>query len=132
MSDLAAGRAAQGEFRILVVDDDPDMAGFLVRLLQQQGLQAEVAANGHAALQRIAAAPPDLVLLDVLMPGPSGFDICRHLKSNEATALTPVILVTALEDQESRVRGIEAGADAYITKATFDQKHLLDIIRRFI
>lgn len=116
MSDLAAGRTAQGTFRILVVDDDPDMARFLVRLLVQQGMQAEVAADGHAALQRIAAAPPDLVLLDVLMPGLSGFDICRRLKSNEATALTPVVLVTALEDQESRVRGIEAGADDFLSK----------------
>ncbi|MEW6688978.1 MAG: response regulator [Pseudomonadota bacterium] len=116
MSDLAAGQTAQGTFRILVVDDDPDMAGFLVRLLAQQGMQAEVASDGDTALARIAAAPPDLVLLDVLMPGPSGFDICRRLKGNEATALTPVVLVTALEDQESRVRGIEAGADDFLSK----------------
>jgi class 3 adenylate cyclase len=116
MSDLAAGQTAQGTFRILVVDDDPDMAGFLVRLLAQQGMQAEVASDGNMALAKIASAPPDLVLLDVLMPGPSGFDICRRLKANEATALTPVVLVTALEDQESRVRGIEAGADDFLSK----------------
>jgi CheY-like chemotaxis protein len=80
MNDLA-GRAVQGErgpalngaFRVLVVDDDPDMAGFLVRLLKQQGLQTEIASDGHEALARIQASPPDLVLLDVQMPGPDGF-----------------------------------------------------------
>ncbi len=119
MSDLASGRAAQNTqaaFRVLVVDDDPDMAGFLARLLVQQGMQAEVATDGPAALEMIAASPPDLVLLDVQMPGPSGFDICRQLKSREATALLPVVLVTALEDQDSRVRGIEAGADDFLSK----------------
>jgi adenylate cyclase len=119
MSDLASGRAAQREvaaFRVLVIDDDPDMASLLARMLAQQGMQAEVAADGHAALQRIAASPPDLVLLDVLMPGPSGFEICRRLKGQEATALLPVVLITALEDQDSRVRGIEAGADDFLSK----------------
>jgi len=119
MSDLASGRAAQRAqvgFRVLVVDDDPDMAGLLVRMLAQQGMQAEIAADGHAALQLIAAAPPDLVLLDVQMPGPDGFEICRELKGREATALLPVVLITALEDQDSRVRGIEAGADDFLSK----------------
>jgi class 3 adenylate cyclase len=92
------------------------MAGFLARLLKQQGMQAEVAGDGDTALAMIAAAAPDLVLLDVQMPGMSGFDVCRRLKANEATALLPVVLVTALEDQESRVRGIEAGADDFLSK----------------
>jgi len=119
MSDLASGRAAQqaqSAFRVLVVDDDPDMAGVLARMLTQQGMLADVVADGEAALKMIAAAPPDLVLLDVQMPGPSGFEICRRLKGQEATALLPVVLVTALEDQESRVRGIEAGADDFLSK----------------
>lgn len=119
MSNLAAGRmapAAQVAFRVLVVDDDPDMAGFLVRLLTQQGLQADIASDGHAAMAMIAASPPDMVLLDVQMPGPDGFEVCKRLKSNDATALLPVVLVTALEDQDSRVRGIEAGADDFLSK----------------
>ncbi len=119
MSDLASGRAAQNTqaaFRVLVVDDDPDMAGFLTRMLVLHGMQAEVATDGPAALEMIAASPPDLVLLDVQMPGLSGFDVCRQLKGQEATALLPVVLVTALEDQESRVRGIEAGADDFLSK----------------
>lgn len=115
MSNLAQN-AVQTAFRVLVVDDDPDMAGFLARLLSQQGLQAEIASDGHEALAKIAASPPDLVLLDVQMPGPDGFEICRRLKSNEATALLPVVLVTALEDHASRVAGIEAGADDFLSK----------------
>jgi DNA-binding response OmpR family regulator len=124
MNERAAAQAARPApepvplvpFRVLVVDDDPDMSGFLVRLLKQQGLQADVAEDGHSALRMIAAAPPDLVLLDVQMPGPDGFEICRRLKSSESTALLPVVLVTALEDHDSRVRGIEAGADDFLSK----------------
>jgi len=119
MSDLASGRVAQqaaAAFRVLVVDDDPDMAGFLARMLTQQGMHTQVAADGRAALEAIELSPPDLVLLDVQMPGQSGFDICRRLKGQEATALLPVVLITALEDQDSRVRGIEAGADDFLSK----------------
>ncbi len=116
MSNLAAGRTAQGAFRVLVVDDDPDMAGFLARLLVQQGMQTDTALDGDEALQKITVTAPDLILMDVMMPSKSGFDVCRQLKTNEATALIPIILVTALEDQESRVRGIEAGADDFLSK----------------
>jgi len=117
-ADNAAGRsgAEPAPFRVLVVDDDPDMASFLARLLSRQGLQAETVVDGHAALVAIAADPPDLVLLDVQMPGPDGFEICRRLKASEATALLPVVLVTALEDHDSRVRGIQAGADDFLSK----------------
>jgi DNA-binding response OmpR family regulator len=116
MNDLAAARATQGAFRVLVVDDDPDMAGFLARLLAQQGMKADTVADGREALAKIVADPPDLVLLDVMMPGMSGFEVCRQLKNDEQTALVPVVLVTALEDHQSRVRGIEAGADDFLSK----------------
>jgi class 3 adenylate cyclase len=115
-SKRATPSAQATPFRVLVVEDDPDMAGFLVHLLVQQGLVADIASDGYMALAQIAAAPPDLVLLDVQMPGPDGFEICRRLKSSEATALLPVVLVTALDDHDSRVRGIEAGADDFLSK----------------
>ncbi len=119
MSDLAAPARtalAQSVFRVLVVDDDPDMAAFLARMLEREGMEAHVVADGAAALAAVAASRCDLVLLDVLLPDASGFDICERLKSDPATALIPVVLVTALEDRASRVRGIEAGADDFIHK----------------
>ena len=119
MSKRAGGPAAPPArlaYRVLVVDDDPDMVAFLARLLRKEGLTVETAVDGAEALARVSATSPDLVLLDVMMPGESGFDICRQLKGDEATALIPVVLVTSLEDSESRVRGIEAGADDFLSK----------------
>ena len=119
MSDLAAAgqsAPAQVTFRVLVVDDDPDMAAFLSRMLAGEGMHAETVADGAAALAAVAASRPDLVLLDVMLPDASGFEICERLKADAATALIPVVLVTALEDRASRVRGIEAGADDFLHK----------------
>ena len=120
MSDMAAAgqtAPAQTLFRVLVVDDDPDMAAFLARMLSMEGMKADIVHDGDAAIQSVMASAPDLVLLDVMLPGErSGFEICEHLKSNPSTALIPVVLVTALEDRDSRVRGIEAGADDFLSK----------------
>jgi class 3 adenylate cyclase len=119
MNDQVPARgvaAAQDAYRVLVVDDDPDMAGYLSLLLQREGMAVETASDGESALVRVMTAPPDLMLLDVMMPGMSGFDVCRQLKGDESTALIPIVLVTALEDTESRVRGIEAGADDFLSK----------------
>ena len=113
MPEAAEGAAP---FRVLVVDDDPDMAGFLQMWLKREGMQTLVAHDGDSALMKIMTEAPDLVLCDVMMPGPDGFEICRRVKADEATALIPVVLVTALEDQDSRVRGIEAGADDFLSK----------------
>jgi class 3 adenylate cyclase len=120
MSEVVpAGRLAPTQatnFRVLVVDDDPDMAAYLARLLEGEGLAAETVHSGDAAIVYVMATPPDLILLDVMMPGTDGFEICRRLKAETATAMIPIVLVTALEDQQSRVRGIKAGADDFITK----------------
>jgi class 3 adenylate cyclase len=117
MSELSApAKHAQTGFRVLVVDDDPDMASFLARLLRNEGLQVETVLDGDAALVQVLASPPDLILLDVMLPGMSGFQICERLKADESTALIPIVLVTALEDHQSRVRGIEAGADDFLSK----------------
>ncbi|MBV8032473.1 MAG: response regulator [Betaproteobacteria bacterium] len=118
MSELSApARHAQAEFRVLVVDDDPDMAAFLARMLRKEGLTVDTVHEADAALVQVLASPPDLILLDVMLPGDvSGFDICERLKADEETALIPIVLVTALEDQQSRVRGIRAGADDFLSK----------------
>src|SRR5262249_50002007 len=116
MSDLAAtGRdvAPQAAFRVLVVDDDPDMAALLAATVEAEGMEAEMVNDGSAVIASVAAAPPDLVLLDVLLPGACGFEICRRLKADPLPALTPVVLVTGLGDRESRLRAIKAGADDF-------------------
>jgi adenylate cyclase len=113
---LEPSAQSEAPFRVLVVDDDPDMTAFLAHLLRKQGIDVETAGDGEAALAQVAKAKPDLMLLDVMMPGPSGFDVCRKLKSDHGTALMPVVLVTALGDKESRVKGIEAGADDFLAK----------------
>ncbi|HXU43742.1 MAG TPA: response regulator [Burkholderiales bacterium] len=120
MSEVVpAGRLAPAQaaaFRVLVVDDDPDMAAYLARLLVSEGFTAHTVQSGEAAMGYVRSTPPDLILLDVMMPGSNGFEICERVKADTATALIPIVLVTALEDQPSRVRGIKAGADDFLSK----------------
>ena len=112
----ASKAASQAQFRVLVVDDDPDMAALLARMLTKEGMAVDTLFDGDAALAHALEAHPDLILLDVMLPGLSGFQICERLKADEATALIPIVLVTALEDTQSRVRGIIAGADDFLSK----------------
>jgi putative two-component system response regulator len=101
---------------ILVVDDTEANRQLLTRLLGREGYSVCTAQDGREALQLVAEQPPDLILLDVMMPGMIGFDVCRELKRQPATRLIPVVLITSLQDSENRIRGIEAGADDFITK----------------
>ncbi|QQE66834.1 metal-dependent phosphohydrolase [Leptolyngbya sp. BL0902] len=101
---------------VLVVDDHVPSRMTAVALLAVDGYHVEQADCGHAALSRIAQCPPDLIVLDVMMPGLDGYEVCRRLKRNDATRLIPIIFVTALEDREARLKGIEAGGDDFITK----------------
>ncbi len=102
--------------RILVVDDDPRNVKLLEALLLPMGYEVVKASNGPAALEAVQGAGIDVVLLDIMMPGMNGYDVCRRLKSMEGTRALPVILVTALEDVDSKVKGIQAGADEFLTK----------------
>ena len=104
------------DFRVLVVDDDPDMLNLLTGMLSTAGMRADTVLDGDAALVHAIASPPDLILLDVLLPGIDGFTVCERLKQEPATAMIPIVLVTALEDSPSRVRGIRAGADDFLSK----------------
>lgn len=101
---------------ILIVDDSAANRDTLIELLGVDHFQLEEAADGPTALRLAAANPPDLVLLDVMMPGMDGYTVCRRLRADEQLAGVPVIMITALDDQASRLAGIEAGADDFIAK----------------
>ena len=107
---------------ILVVDDEPFNRDVLVQQLETLGCRTVEARNGREALARVASDPPDLVLLDVLMPSMDGFATLQALKSGEATQHIPVIIMTALHGQDERIRFIEAGAYEFLTKPVDDRE----------
>ena len=102
--------------KVLVVDDTPHNVKLLADLLAVKGYAVATAATGEEALARISAEQPDLVLLDVMMPGLSGYDVCRSIRADPKTALLPVVLVTSLDPHQERLHGIEAGADDFLSK----------------
>src|SRR5262245_64401437 len=102
--------------RVIVVDDEPANVRLLTRQLARDGHVVLAATNGDEALALIAREQPDLVLMDVMMPRRDGYETCRALKENASTRLIPIVLVTALSDSADKVRGLEAGADDFLTK----------------
>jgi adenylate cyclase len=102
--------------RILVVDDQPTVAEMTAGLLRALGHEVHVALDGEVALEHLSGGHFDLVLCDIMMPGMDGYELCRRLRADAATALLPVVLVTSLDPQSERVKGIEAGADDFIAK----------------
>lgn len=113
--------------RILVADDMPDNLVLLRAILEPEGYALETARSGEEALRFAQHETPDLVLLDVLMPGQDGFAVCRALRNRLQTRFVPVILVTALNEIEDRIRGLEAGADDFIAKPFSDELLLAKI-----
>jgi DNA-binding response OmpR family regulator len=103
--------------RILVVEDEVDVAE-LVKLAVERGgtMRAEIIASGAEAVRAVAAAPPDLVVLDLNLPGMDGLDVCRVLRARPATAHVPIVILTARGDEPDRVTGLDLGADDYIVK----------------
>ena len=105
-----------GAREILVVDDDPSNRKLLDTLLRHEGYAVTSAASGAAALAAVAIRPPDLILLDLMMPDMDGFDVVRRLRASPETSSVPVVMVTALNDDASRLRLAAAGVDRLIVK----------------
>ena len=108
MSDTAA--------TLLIVDDETHVRKLLQILLQNQGYQTQTASSGEEALAMIAQQPPDLILLDIMMPGMDGYEVARHLKTDKATSNIPIIMLSALGEHSARISGLEAGAEDFLSK----------------
>jgi two-component system phosphate regulon response regulator PhoB len=101
---------------ILIVEDEADLAVLLRYNLEAEGFRVATAASGNEAVERIRDGVPDLILLDWMLPGLSGIELCRRWRSREETARTPIIMITARGEEEERVRGLATGADDYVVK----------------
>jgi two-component system, chemotaxis family, sensor kinase CheA len=115
--------------RLLVVDDSPTTRAVLRNVFTLAGYSVVTATDGMDALEKLAAQFVDVVISDVEMPRLNGFDLTRQIKSRFGF---PVILVTGREREEHRVEGLEAGADAYVVKSTFEDRGLLEIVEQFV
>jgi len=114
--DLAPGSLGAATGRVLVVDDDPAGRGMMADWLAAYGHDVITASDGPEALLSVERDGPDVIILDVMMPGMDGFAVCERLKSNPRTAVVPVLMLTALNDREDRMRGMRAGANDFLMK----------------
>ena len=114
--------------RVMVIDDDPVIVRLLEVNLRLDGYEVETASRGEEALERAAATGPDLVILDVMMPGLDGWETCRRLREQPAFARTPVIFLSARAQDDDRTKGLALGSVSYVTKP-FDPVRLMELVR---
>jgi DNA-binding response OmpR family regulator len=117
--------------RILLVEDDRDIAELVERYLQKAGFSTEVLSSGRDALKALAERPPDLLILDLMLPQVDGLEICRVARGNSRTAAIPIIMLTARVDESERIVGLEIGADDYIAKP-FSPNELVARVRALL
>ncbi len=113
---------------VLVVEDEPDIRNLIVHHLTREGFRCRAAATGGEALARVRAGVPDLLVLDLMLPGMDGLEVCRRLRADSATAALPIIMLTAKADVVDRIVGLEVGADDYLAKP-FSPKELVARVR---
>ncbi|HWD22044.1 MAG TPA: response regulator [Burkholderiales bacterium] len=114
--------------KILIADDEPNIVTALEFLLQKSGYEVDVARNGDEVLERIGGSPPDLVLLDVMMPRRSGYEVCRAIRGRPGGGRIKILLLSAKGGEAEARKGLEAGADLYVTKP-FSTRELVDKIK---
>lgn len=114
--------------KILIVDDNEQNLALIRVILHRQGYESVLARSGEEALHLVRTDPPDLIILDVMMPGMDGIEVCRRLKEDEETRLIPIVIMTVLDQPEDKIRGIEAGADDFLTKPV-NQAELMARVR---
>ncbi|MEW8046080.1 MAG: response regulator, partial [Candidatus Thiodiazotropha sp.] len=117
--------------RILAVDDEPAVGEMLRFILEQDGFQADFVENATQAINQIRKAKPDLILLDWMLPGMSGLELAGRLKKDRETASIPIIMLTAKGEEDDKVRGLDIGAEDYVTKP-FSARELLARIRSIL
>jgi DNA-binding response OmpR family regulator len=117
--------------RILIVEDDPDIAGLIAMYLRKAGYLTETLASGRDAVASVVARPPDLVVLDVMLPHLDGLDVCRAVRAHPRTAAMPIIMLTARAEETDRIVGLELGADDYVPKP-FSPSELVARVRALL
>ena len=117
--------------RILIVEDDRDIAELVARYLDKSGFIVERAGSGREALNMIAARPPGMIVLDLMLPHVDGLEVCRHVRTKEATAAIPIIMLTARAEESERIVGLELGADDYLAKP-FSPNELVARVRALL
>src|SRR5438477_3102790 len=117
--------------RVLVVEDDPDIAQLVTRYLTKAGYTIQHVVSGDEALRTIASTAPDLLVLDLMLPHVDGLEVCKRVRSDEATAALPIIMLTARGDESERIVGLEIGADDYLSKP-FSPNELVARVRALL
>lgn len=117
--------------KILIVEDEESLLKLESILLTSKGYKVTAVTEGHAALREFASERPDLVILDVMLPGIDGYEVCRKIKEDPANSSIPIIMLTARKNTKDLERGLQAGADAYITKP-FKSANLVGTIERLL
>ena len=117
--------------RVLIVEDDADIAALIAHYLEKAGYGAEIVPDGGRALTQARETPPDLVILDLMLPGLSGLDVCRGLRADNRTTALPIIMLTAKGDESERIIGLDMGADDYVVKP-FSPSELVARVRALL
>jgi len=127
------GQTLSRRYRALVVDDERDFRHLMRLFLERSGMpiDVEVATAGADALERALAQPPDLILLDIMMPEMDGFEVCRRLRAEAPTRTVPILMLTGLDDASDRTRGFLVGVDDYLAKP-FDRAEFLARVHRIL